>query len=249
MANTVDKVLKVAQKEVGYLEKSRASYVKDRAVLYEKTKGAGSDNYTKYGKEMHDIYPGVMDFPAAWCDCFVDWCFYTAYGVTNAKGLLHGDFNDYTVASAQLYKNHNAWYTEPRVGDQIFFNNGSRICHTGIVVDVQGGKVYTIEGNTSNAAGVVPNGGCVAKKEYAISSNRISGYGRPNYDKTKVSYFKQYKGFTDSIVMALASLGYKSDFSYRSHIALANGIKRYSGSADENTKLLKLLKKGKLIKP
>lgn len=179
MANTVDKVLKIAEAEVGYLEK------KSNNNLDNKTLNAGSANYTKYGKEMHDLYPSVMDFPAAWCDAFVDWCFYKAYGVTNAKGLLSGDFNDYTVSSANLYKNKNAWYTTPKVGDQIFFRNSTRICHTGLVYKVDNTYVYTIEGNTSGASGVIANGGGVCKKKYLLTYSRIAGYGRPKYDATK----------------------------------------------------------------
>ena len=184
MANTVDKVLAIAEAEVGYLEK------KSNANLYSKTANAGAANYTKYGKEMHDIYPSVMDFPAAWCDCFVDWCFYKAYGITNAKALIGGNFNDYTPSSAQLYKNKNAWYTSnPKVGDQIFFKNSTRICHTGIVYKVDSTYVYTIEGNTSGASGVVANGGGVCKKKYKLNYSKIAGYGRPKYD-TATSTFK-----------------------------------------------------------
>ena len=181
--NTPDKVLKIAAAEVGYLEKSKAAYQADPKVLYDKTAGAGSDNYTKYGKEMHDIYPAVMDFPAAWCDCFVDWCFYMTYGVCTAKNMIGGNFDDYTVNSAQMYKNKGAWYTTPEIGDQIFFKNSTRICHTGIVEDVKDGRVYPIEGNTSDKSGLIPNGGCVARKIYALNDPCIAGYGRPSYDK------------------------------------------------------------------
>ena len=99
MANTLNKVIEIALAEEGYLEK------KSNSQLNSKTANAGSANYTKYGKKMHEVYPSVMDFPAAWCDAFNDWCFYTAYGKSNAKALLGGNFNDYTVSSAQLYKN------------------------------------------------------------------------------------------------------------------------------------------------
>ena len=170
-------VIDIAEKEVGYLEK------RSNANLDSKTGNAGSANYTKYGRDMHKLYPSVMDFPAAWCDCFVDWCFYKAYGITNAKALIRGNFNDYTVASAQLYKNKGAWYKSPKVGDQIFFKNSSRICHTGLVVKVTSTKVYTIEGNTSGASGVVANGGGVKAKSYYLSSSYIAGYGRPAYEK------------------------------------------------------------------
>lgn len=190
MANTVDKVIKIAEAEVNYLEK------KSNADLDSKTANAGYNNYTKYGRDMHKLYPAVMDFPAPWCDCFVDWCFQKAYGVTTAKSLLAGNFDDYTVASAQMYKNKNGWipYNEiPQVGDQIFFVTSGKtreiknICHTGLVYKVDKVYVYTIEGNTSSASGVVANGGAVAKKQYPLGYNRIAGYGRPKYDKeTKV---------------------------------------------------------------
>lgn len=185
MANNVDKVIAIAQAEVGYLEKSYSAYRANPAVLDKKTEGAGSDNYTKYGRDMHRVYPAVMDFPAAWCDCFVDWCFWEAYGVANAKSLLGGNFDDYTVASVQLYKSKGAYYrSNPQVGDQIFFKNSSGgVCHTGLIYKVTSTTIYTIEGNTSSAAGVVANGGCVAYKQYPIGYSRIDGFGRPNYDK------------------------------------------------------------------
>lgn len=172
-----DKVIAIAMREIGYLEKASD---KD---LYNKTANAGSANYTKYGKEMHALYPSVMDYPAAWCDAFVDWCFYTAFGVCNAKGLLGGDFDDYTPNSANLYKKKDAWYnSDPQPGDQIFFKNETRICHTGLVIGVENGYVMTVEGNTSNGSEVIANGGAVCAKKYKLSNSRIAGYGRPAYD-------------------------------------------------------------------
>lgn len=178
-----NKVIQIAKAELGYLEKRDGNLT----LLYDKTANAGDKNYTKYGREMHEIYPSVMDYPAAWCDCFVDWCFMQAYGVANARSLLAGDFDDYTVASAQLYKNKGAWKTAgtvPEAGWQIFFKNSKRICHTGLVIayDAVTQSVTTIEGNTSSASGVVANGGCVAKKSYAVDYSMIAGYGVPAYD-------------------------------------------------------------------
>ena len=183
---TVDKVIAIALAEEGYLEKSKKAYNKNHEVLDSKKEGAGSDNYTKYGRDMNALYPKAMDFAAPWCDCFVDWCFYQAYGVTNAQELLGGNFDDYTKNSAKLYEKKNAWHTEkPQVGDQIFFKNKKGICHTGLVYKVAKGYVYTIEGNTSSAQGVVANGGCVSKKSYSIAYDKIAGYGRPKYDGQK----------------------------------------------------------------
>ena len=187
--NTVEKVIAVALDEVGYLEKSKIAYKNSSGVLYSKTDGAGSDNYTKYGYEMHKIYPTVMDFPAPWCDAFVDWCFQKAYGISTAKSLLGGNFDDYTVASATMYKKHNALENIPKKGAQVFFTkNGqpSGCHHTGLVYSVDSAYFYTIEGNTSKASGVISNGGGVAKKKYSI--RKYAGkvlFGYPKYDIAK----------------------------------------------------------------
>ncbi len=62
------------------------------------------------------------------------------------------------------------------------------------------------------------------------------------------SYYKKYTGKSTSLVDALASIGVDSSFSNRKKIAKANSITNYSGTAPQNTKLLDLLKSGKLIK-
>lgn len=181
-----DVVIAIAEAEEGYLEKSAAAYRADPSVLDRKTAGAGSDNYTKYGRDMHAIYPQVMDFPAYWCDAFVDWCFYKAYGVATAKSLLGGNFDDYTVASARMYEKKGALDTTPSRGAQIFFTKNGRVdgCHhTGIVVKVGADYIETMEGNTSGTGGVIRNGGGVARKQYKIAA--MAGkvlFGHPKYD-------------------------------------------------------------------
>lgn len=174
ITEAINKVIQIALAEVDYLEKA------SNKDLYSKTANAGDKNYTKYGYEMHKISPAVMDFPAPWCDAFVDWCFVQAFGIDMAKTLLHS-FDDYTVQSAQYFKNNGEWYSKPQRGDQIFFKNSSGICHTGLVYSVDNNYVYTIEGNTSSAPGVEANGGCVRRKAYSLGYNKIAGYGRPNW--------------------------------------------------------------------
>ena len=66
---------------------------------------------------------------------------------------------------------------------------------------------------------------------------------------SKTQYFKKYTGKSGSIVDALSTIGEKSSYSYRKTIAKANGITGYYGTAAQNTKMLNLLKAGKLIKP
>ena len=82
------------------------------------------------------------------------------------------------------------------------------------------------------------------------------GWINPNDNKTASSsastssgsYYKKYTGSTDSIVTALNSIGVDSSYSNREKIAKANGISGYSGTASQNTKMLSLLKQGKLKK-
>ena len=66
--------------------------------------------------------------------------------------------------------------------------------------------------------------------------------------KKKTVYYPKYKGKSKSLVDALKSLGINSSKSNRKKVASLNGIKNYSGTASQNTKLLNLLKRGKLIK-
>lgn len=63
-----------------------------------------------------------------------------------------------------------------------------------------------------------------------------------------VKYYKKYNGDSNSLVDALKAIGVSSTLTNRKKIAKANGISDYSGTAEENTKLLTLLKSGKLIK-
>ena len=192
--SAVDKLIEVLEAEVGYLEKA-SNY-----DLYSKTGNAGYNNYTKYGYEMHKLYPATMDFPAPWCDSFCDWSAVKAFGVETAEKLLHG-FDDYTVNSAQKYKDHGEWYTSPERGDQIFFKDSTGICHTGWVVGVDSSRVYTIEGNTSAGSTVVPNGGGVYKKNYVLSNSRIAGYGRPDYsiveEELTMGQYEELKALID----------------------------------------------------
>ena len=181
MANTVDKLIKIAEAEEGYLEKA------SNASLDSDTANAGSANYTKYARDLDAIpnfYNGKKN-GYSWCDVFVDWCFVKAFGVAAALKLTCQPEKSAGAGckySAQYYKNKGQFHKTPKVGDQIFFASGGDPNHTGIVYKVDSKKVYTIEGNTSGASGVVANGGGVCKKSYSLSNSRIYGYGRPAYD-------------------------------------------------------------------
>ena len=75
-------------------------------------------------------------------------------------------------------------------------------------------------------------------------------YAKPS-EKVLVlgSYFPKYTGTTYSIVNALQTLKIDSNYNYRKTIAKVNGINDYSGTPEQNTRMLNLLKEGKLVKP
>ena len=184
---TVIELIKLAKSEVGYIEK------KSNSNLDNKTANKGSNNYTKYARdldELKDFYNGKKN-GFAWCDVFVDWCFVKTFGRKRAEELLGqpdkslgagtGYSKKYFVAKNQYYKSN------PKVGDQIFFKNSKGgIQHTGLVYNADSTYVYTVEGNTSNAKKVVANGGMVCMKKYKLNYKYIDGYGRPAYTKAEL---------------------------------------------------------------
>lgn len=187
MSNYASKVIQIAQAEVGYLEKA------SNKDLDSKTGNAGKNNYTKYARDLDAIagfYNGKKN-GYEWCDVFVDWCFVKAYGVDNAKKLLCQPAKSLGAGctySKRYYERNGRFKTSPQAGDQIFFKTAKGVIyHTGLVYKVDKTYVYTIEGNTSADAWVVPNGGSVQAKRYLLTSASIAGYGRPAYDKEPAS--------------------------------------------------------------
>lgn len=200
------KVIKVALGEVGYLEKASNKNLED------KTANAGRNNYTKYARDLDAIkgfYNGKKN-GYAWCDVFVDWCFVTAFGVDDAMRLLcqpKKSGGAGTGYSRTYYKNKGQLFkSDPLPGDQIFFwkTDKSGIAHTGLVYAVDKTYVYTVEGNTSGASGVVANGGGVCKKKYKLSYWKIHSYGRPKYDPEPVGPYED-SGDKEPIVTKVAT--------------------------------------------
>lgn len=183
MAYDKQKVLDTALSEVGYLEKATYSN------LDNKTANAGSKNYTKYARDLAAVsYFNGSKKGVAWCAVFVAWCFFKPFGKAAALELLGQPTKDNCGAGCKFARNYfknkgRLYYENPQPGDVIFFysKDKSSIQHTGLVYKVDKSKVYTIEGNTSGASGVIANGGGVCKKSYALTYTRIAGYGRPNW--------------------------------------------------------------------
>ena len=81
------------------------------------------------------------------------------------------------------------------------------------------------------------------KKGRLIKSN--SGGDDPT---PSTEYYPACSSSYLSLIEALKSIGVDSSYDNRKRIAAVNGISNYSGTADQNTQLLNLLKKGRLIK-
>lgn len=163
----IEKVIKIAKNEIGYLEK------KSNSQLDSKTANAGSNNYTKYWRDVKSSYQGQP-----WCAAFVSWCFMKAFGLNKAKKLLKHWPYVYCPTLGQLFtKNAN-----PKVGDIVIFYHNGTFTHTGIVTAVNGDKFSTTEGNTSGASGIIANGGGVCAKSYLNSQMPGTKFCTPDWN-------------------------------------------------------------------
>ena len=153
--SAIDKLIQIANAEVGYLEKSSNSQ------LDSKTANAGTANYTKYWRDIKPEYQGQP-----WCACFVTWCFTKAFGKDNAQKLLKHYPYVYCPTMASLFTLN----ANPTVGDIVIFKHNGTFTHTGIVTGVNGDYFTTIEGNTNGGSTIIANGGGVCRKSYYNSN-------------------------------------------------------------------------------
>ena len=148
-----------------YLEKRTNAYLDDFQ------KNAGYNNYTKFARDVDNWgQPGCQAQP--WCAEYQFWKLVKVLGITKALKIMGGGFYN-CVSITNHAKANGTWHNSPKAGALIIFRNGS---HVGSVRSFNGSVVYTNEGNTSSAAGVVANGGAVRNKSYAINDSAIDGY-------------------------------------------------------------------------
>lgn len=166
----INAVINIALAEVGYLEKAT------NANLDDKTANAGSNNYTKYWR---DIYPAYQGQP--WCACFVTWVFVIAFGKAMAQKLLKHYPYVYCPTMADLFTLN----ANPKVGDIVIFKHNGVFTHTGIVIKVSGDQFWTVEGNTSGGSTIIANGGGVCKKTYFNSNLPGTKFITPDYSKVQ----------------------------------------------------------------
>jgi hypothetical protein len=168
--NAIDKLIQIAKNEVGYLEKASNSQ------LDSKTANAGSNNYTKYWRDVKPSYQGQP-----WCAGFVSWCFMKAFGQEKAKKLLKHWPYVYCPTMADLFTLNS----NPKVGDIVIFYRNGVFAHTGIVIKVSGDRFWTVEGNTSGGSTIIANGGGVCQKSYYNSNLPGTKFCTPNYSLVK----------------------------------------------------------------
>lgn len=170
ITKAINAVINIALAEVGYLEKAT------NANLDDKTANAGSNNYTKYWR---DIYPAYQGQP--WCACFVTWVFVIAFGKAMAQKLLKHYPYVYCPTMANLFTLN----ANPKVGDIVIFKHNGVFTHTGIVIKVSGDQFWTVEGNTSGGSTIIANGGGVCKKTYFNSNLPGTKFITPDYSKVQ----------------------------------------------------------------
>jgi len=110
------------------------------------------------------INPANTTWCAAWAMNMLE-----DHGVLNLDGLSN---RNYCPTIKDWGRKKGIWQeggATPKAGDAILFdwNGDGTADHIGIVEKVEGGKVYTIEGNSSDK---------VSKRSYALGSGDIDGY-------------------------------------------------------------------------
>ena len=168
MRNTI---IQTARQEIGYLEK------RTNSQLDSKTANAGSGNFTKYARDV-DAVPELLNGNKqgfSWCAVFVLWLFVKLWGAAMAMRMLFLPEKSLAASCTywmNYYKAAGRFFKDPQPGDQVFFGSGDTAEHTGIVTEIKDGRVYTIEGNTSDSC---------ARRSYPLGYYEILGYGIPAY--------------------------------------------------------------------
>lgn len=148
-----------------YLEKRTNAYLDDFQ------KNSGYNNYTKFARDVNSWgQPGCQGQP--WCAEYQFWKLAKVLGITKALQIMGGGFYN-CVSITNWAKKNGTWHSTPKDGALVIFRDGS---HIGSVRSYSNTYIYTNEGNTSSAAGVIANGGSCRNKRYLRSDPVIDGY-------------------------------------------------------------------------
>ena len=177
-----ERVVTEAKKWDGYLEKASNSQ------LDSFTANAGSNNFTIFAKHLYETAPNLLNGNKngyQWCTSYYLDIFVRCFGAERTQKALYLPSKSLAagcIYAVNYYKAVGKYDQTPEIGAQVFFSDSDGDpCHTGMVIGYDNTYVYTIEGNTSGASGVVSNGGGVARKSYRRNYSRIHGYGHPDW--------------------------------------------------------------------
>lgn len=184
MQNTVKKLISQACAWTGYLEKASNKELDCFKA------NAGSNNYTCFARD-YKVHTGGNYQGQPWCAMFVSEVFVQVFGLDVAKKLLGGSLYHNCQTGVEQFEKAGRWSNAPEPGAVVFFTNSQRAYHTGIVTEVTVSRIKTVEGNTSGASGVIPNGGGVCQKSYARNYSKILGYGLPDWSLVNKSGWHQ----------------------------------------------------------
>ena len=181
---------------------------------------------------------------------------YSAYpdAVTNANVII-GEVNDHTTNELSLLKNQlEDTSSLLQEGDNSILEKIDTTTES-ITEKIDTGTEQILKSNAENTSSILDT----VQQNTNNLSTQISSVGKKvntvnnttvnNSKKSAKKYFKKTSYSGKSFVDALKNRGLNSSMSFRKKIAKANGIKNYTGTAKQNTKLLNLMKKGKLVKP
>lgn len=104
-----------------------------------------------------------------WCANFVSWCFRQAGHPLPGNQEAIGSCDTMAAELRARGALFQSGERTPQPGDVIFFGQPGDYTHVGIVERVEGGKVYTVEGNSGDR---------VTERSYDLGDPKIQAYGR-----------------------------------------------------------------------
>lgn len=153
----------------------------DRFIgVYESWEGYSESNGGN--RKIADIYnnkckPLARDYPLKYTD---DWCDATFSAAAAVAGLTDLVGSEVSVPKhVQIFQDKGIWIgktSSPKPGDAIVYdmNNNGGEDHIGVVKNVSGNIITTIEGNYEDA---------VKERTIKTDDERIIGYARPHYEE------------------------------------------------------------------
>lgn len=183
-------VVAIAMSQLGYHEGNSESELDGLG-------STGTRDFVEYNVlfgELDNNQGNGKSYGYYWCASFVNWCLRMAGVDESASGSFVSCHAWYSFSKKTDENMPKTFYDKgtdiPVEGDIIFFKDtGSSFdsTHVGLVRYSAGGRVYTIEGNTSNGSEYSSNGEYVALKSYDLADKYIVGYARPHYEANKTA--------------------------------------------------------------